>query len=1719
MKTSFTHFIKSKWRIWIPVLFFFLYNQSTTYAADCGVDFTDITLQVDCEGSLMIIVDGKSVDSVFLTANNLGAGVKSPVPHADELSLVSPGLDVRCDAGIQTIAFTTFPDLSVSGTYTFNAAGTVSGPTNRPSGGTVVLSSTFENPTCTLGNPNDMDGSITVTLGGALADKCEDGALIDVTLNLPGGGMVTNQDVKVGQSTTFNNLGEGTYSVSATVDQTGCPCALGAIASLNSITLAGPSLGTRSLACNANVNISLSAECTATIEIGDILRGSTDPCANAAMMAMIDSIVLKSGGTVIAGSGSVAMPAIILNADVTAGLAGMPLTVEVIDMSGDVLSNLCWGTVTLEDKSPPVVTCNDPGIADIVCLEFDGDVMSTIDDLVQDCSDFTTTIVAQSEITNCDNLPDSVLRRVQVTYFAEDVLGNRSNVCEDVINVLRFDTLPGDGFLQAPGCITFPPQFVEDTSLSNPNRMTFTNVIKVPDDNLPLQCTGNYVRLDPDDPDNPAPAPLSLAMGGSGSPLLTFINSEGQEQTNVLAAINFTNAPDSYKQIIADNLTNCGIGADFADLIFNFGCKIKIQRQWFLREWSCEGELVDTLGVQEIIISDTQAPMFLETIDDIEQTVDSEECSRLLTIPTPVVFDSCDMQVDLEIAIFDMDDNLIGPPLVNGIPSPTFEFPVGMSFIVYTAFDDCGNQASDTTKVTVMDETPPVVICKEFLVIGISGDGNVRIPVTSIDNGTYDQCDLDRVCVTRMDDLDLYLSLAGSATRVLFSRFNDALQARADNGGGCYRDYSEQAYLVGDRFFISENRLCTPYIDLCCADIANQGDEGIMVQVSAFDTGGNSSRCMTFVELQDKNPAVITCPRNITVDCNFEFPDFVGDYDNIADDPFSAYFGSIVTEGNQKRFGVPDEFIISPDPLTTEFVDGTVFDNCSIPRISSRILDQRDGCGVGRFVRQIFSNETGSPVIVCTQVINIESNVTLEVELLFEDLEEEVTLEGCMTPEEIINESFGTPNLADVEVRCSDLAISTENQLFLFNGTDTDSDACFKVVRTFTVIDWCQSEPGIPYVVGVFRQVIKVNDPDGPELTCADDLIGDNAVEITDCVEGEVMLMATAFDECTQGRDHVWSGRIELDTDGDGVFETFDDDLVINVQVTGDRTSKATHIDNYPLGTHRITWTVSDQCGNFQSCVQNFTVVNVKKPTPFAIDITTVLMPVDQPTVEVWAADLDNGKSVGPCGETLRMSMVRVSAVGNRTDGGFGISQAALSFNCGDVGEDGVDVNYFVFFDAGGGRFIFDFTTVNIKIQDNNGVCQSVTSAFLTGSVQNDVQENLPNVSINLMRGDNNTTMQSVVTNTNGDYAFPAMPLGGSYIIDPSADDDYLNGVTTLDLILIQKHILGLQDIESPYRIIAADINNDSKLSTADLVDLRSVILGYKETFENNESWRFIDKSYVFEDPQYPLGPGLDEQYSIASLETNMHIDFIGMKVGDINGSVEAASLLSSGRSAYIVDATDKVFSRGEDVSITLSASQDLEALGLQLGLNFDPSVLRFGGIEAITLDIDHNNIGTVSTREGELLISWDEVMGQPVQTGDQLFTLNFKALKEGRLSNAVTLQGSSLSSEIYNVDLEVMDVKIAFGTETTEAFKLYQNTPNPFTDQTTISFYLPAPTEVTLQINDITGKVIKNYTGSFDKGNNYINVSKTDLTTSGVLYYTLSTGETTDTKRMIVLK
>jgi len=197
----------------------------------------------------------------------------------------------------------------------------------------------------------------------------------------------------------------------------------------------------------------------------------------------------------------------------------------------------------------------------------------------------------------------------------------------------------------------------------------------------------------------------------------------------------------------------------------------------------------------------------------------------------------------------------------------------------------------------------------------------------------------------------------------------------------------------------------------------------------------------------------------------------------------------------------------------------------------------------------------------------------------------------------------------------------------------------------------------------------------------------------------------------------------------------------------------------------------------------------------------------------------------------------------------------------------------------------FDFCEVTLILQDSplTNACQDVASLLpsVSGRITTEMSDGVNNIEVeltNMTSALNKTEM----TNNDGQYKFDGIDVFDPKTIEARNEADLLNGVSTLDLVMMQRHILGLQSIASPYKLLAADVNNSKSITASDLVDLRKVILGMSTSFVNNTSWRFVPSDFVFQDPTYPYDfPSMINLDSLFEDKTN--VNFIGVKVGDIN--------------------------------------------------------------------------------------------------------------------------------------------------------------------------------------------------------------------------------------------
>ncbi|MEP7145480.1 MAG: T9SS type A sorting domain-containing protein [bacterium] len=86
--------------------------------------------------------------------------------------------------------------------------------------------------------------------------------------------------------------------------------------------------------------------------------------------------------------------------------------------------------------------------------------------------------------------------------------------------------------------------------------------------------------------------------------------------------------------------------------------------------------------------------------------------------------------------------------------------------------------------------------------------------------------------------------------------------------------------------------------------------------------------------------------------------------------------------------------------------------------------------------------------------------------------------------------------------------------------------------------------------------------------------------------------------------------------------------------------------------------------------------------------------------------------------------------------------------------------------------------------------------------------------------------------------------------------------------------------------------------------------------------------------------------------------------------------------------------------------------------------------------------------------------------------------------------------------------------------YKLEQNYPNPFNPSTSINFSIPFSSKVTLKVFDALGKEVATLVDEFKSAGNYsAKYTAASNLTSGIYFYTLTSGNFTETKKLMLVK
>ncbi len=901
------------------------------------------------------------------------------------------------------------------------------------------------------------------------------------------------------------------------------------------------------------------------------------------------------------------------------------------------------------------------------------------------------------------------------------------------------------------------------------------------------------------------------------------------------------------------------------------------------------------------------------------------------------------------------------------------------------------------------------------------------------------------------------------------------------------------------------------YIDFECTDV----HKTFFAELRFTDKGGNTNICGFNVVLFDVIPPYCA-----------DLPDFTG----TCDDFHNGQFGPTTDINEDYAFNDSEWVDLTDDLLTAynnEFGNPVCEDNLACVPFTTeqqyQIIYAQCGVVEGRRRYRITDwNGLGNSSEWKYQNINISYtpgwSFTLPVDFFGEC--------GDEVPDADITIENGA---------CDLLGWEHEDQVF-----DLVPDACYKVVRTYHIINWCNYVQGqepieldrTENVLGLvddvrtisyedvsnygyytYIQVLKVTDNVAPTLSIN---------EVQTCIYGVGDAAPAGVEDITPGAapyecDTVRTFSVEASDCEKNAFNNFSFSYEIyedSILVGNGEGNKFFWIVR-PKVIYTVRFTVYDNCGNEGTLTKDYEFWDCTNPSVVCIpEISVEIRDDSTARVDAIQFDKDSWDNCTPQSR-LRYKIWHESVSLFPPNDKLGVVNlpSTIYLDCAYRGSQ--QIYYYVLDEENN----YDFCISTVNVNNSLGICigdPASVQAIVAGNIQTTTGTMVEAVNITI---DGVGDILNTMTSTGGDFSLN-LNKGAKYNVIPAKNDAPLNGVTTFDLIVISKHILGLQTFTSPYEYIAADVNKSGSVTAFDLVQLRQLILNIIPDFPTNNSWRFVDATYDFT-TNTPLQEGFKEAIEINNHQTDrMNADFVAVKIGDLNGSATANNLQQSeartNRDKLTFKWADKTLEAGETITLAFTVA-DLQTLeGFQLALDFT-------GLELTNIQeglVKHHHFGQHLINRNILLSSWDQLSGSTESTTihTHLFSLEFKAHTAGNLSEFLHLQPIITPTEAYHVTGEILDIALDFEPTNTR-FTLEQNRPNPFKEQTTIGFQLPHAGKVMLTILDVQGRVLLQEAKDFSAGNQQWLIEGQSLTTKGILYYQLATDNELLTKKMMMLE
>jgi Cohesin domain len=565
--------------------------------------------------------------------------------------------------------------------------------------------------------------------------------------------------------------------------------------------------------------------------------------------------------------------------------------------------------------------------------------------------------------------------------------------------------------------------------------------------------------------------------------------------------------------------------------------------------------------------------------------------------------------------------------------------------------------------------------------------------------------------------------------------------------------------------------------------------------------------------------------------------------------------------------------------------------------------------------------------------------------------------------------------------------------------------------------------------------------------------------------------------------------------------------------------------------THKIEWKFEDNLSNLQACNESFIVKDCKAPTVLCINgISVNVLPGGY--VTLWATDFLTHADDNATGAQHLKFGIRKSGTGTGFPvDGNGDPILKTDFTCWELGNKAVELWAI---DLAGNA---NYCETYVLIQDNAGFCngefeglvvcirRSCDDAIVTGvdlSITGAVNFAPPFGYF----GTNSSTLDQVGCWTS-DSTFSSVPITANLVVTPIKESEPLNGVTPLDLLKIARHILGIEPLQS-YNIIAADANKSNSISSFDIIELRKLLQGVYQELPFNTSWRFIDANYVFPNPANPFQASFPEINTIGNilLDTLYETAFIAVKIGDVDcDAVPGLSTQTDDRQVKYLSLPDARMEAGSSKEIPLSFTEAGDWVAMQLGLQYDPSLLDIEAILPGELpDLESGSFAEPGP--GLLNMVWFTPHGIQVPAQKTIFTLRLRAKQALQLRQTLQLTQRKqetprlIQAEAYDIHETAFNFELLFqeqaSGEAADQNFIYQPQPNPTANTCAIPIRLMQAEVLHITLADVSGKLLWQQEKRLSAGLHRLEVPAEVMTKAGVYSWRVETGGVVATGKIV---